>query len=63
MDPGEVLLLRPSGEETEVVAGSSIKVLAAAARAKLGLGTIVTGLTRPERVNQLAFEWSKGARP
>jgi hypothetical protein len=45
------------------VAGSSIKVLAAAARAKLGLGTIVTGLTRPERVNQLAFEWSKGARP
>jgi predicted ATPase len=62
VDPTEVLLLRPSGEETKVVAGSSVKELLAAAKAKLGLGKVVTGLTRPTRVNQLSFEWSKGAR-
>ena len=62
VDPAEVLVLRPSGEETEVLAGSSINELLAAAKAKLGLGKVVTGLTRPTRVNQLAFEWSKGTR-
>jgi predicted ATPase len=60
VDPSEVLLLQPSGEQTEVVVGSSIPELAAAAKAKLGLGKVVTGLTRPKRVEQLAFEWPRG---
>ena len=62
VDPGEILVLRPSGEETEVLVGSSNPELKLAAKAKLGLGQVVTGLTRPSRVNQLAFEWSRGDR-
>ena len=61
VDPAEVLVLQPSAEETKVVVGSSVPSLAAAAKAKLGLGPLVTGLTRPARVNQLTFEWSKDA--
>jgi hypothetical protein len=57
VDPSEVLILQPSLEETKVVVGSSVPVLTAAAKAKLGLGPAVTGLTRPAHVNQLTFEW------
>ncbi len=60
--PAEVLLLQPSGEETKVIEGSKSAELVAAAKARLGLGKVVTGLTRPRRVNQLAFEWHKGER-
>jgi hypothetical protein len=62
VDPSEVLLLRATEEETEVIVGSSVKSLQAAAKARLGLGKVVTGLTRPTRVNQLSFEWPSSGR-
>jgi predicted ATPase len=62
VDPAEIILLRPTAEETQVITGSSLQELREAARAKLGLGKIITGLTRPAKVNQLAFEWARGDR-
>jgi predicted ATPase len=62
IDPSEVLLLRPSAEDTQVLVGTSVRSLQAAARAKLALGQVVTGLTRPAGVNQLAFEWRSTSR-
>jgi predicted ATPase len=62
VDPAEVLWLRPSHEETKVTLGTEVPELVAAASAKIGLGKVVTGLTRPAKVNQLALDWT-AARP
>jgi hypothetical protein len=62
VDPAEIILLRPTAEETQVLTGSSLQELREAAKAKLGLGKIITGLTRPTKVNQLAFECARGDR-
>ncbi|GAC1351241.1 MAG: ATP-binding protein [Polyangiales bacterium] len=62
IDPSEVLLLQPSGEETQVTGGASIPQLKEAAKAKIGLGNLVTYLTQPTRVNQLSFGWSPTER-
>jgi predicted ATPase len=61
IDPSEVLILKPTGEETRVLEGGSEPRLKAAAKAKIGLAPVVTGLTRPAGVEQLAFDWPRGA--
>jgi len=55
IDPSEILLLEPSEHETKVIVGSERSELTNAARAKLPLGRIVTGLTKPKEIEQLSL--------
>jgi predicted ATPase len=55
IDPSEVLLLKPGEHATGVEVGSSVETLVRAAQARQPFGRIVTGLTRPAGVEQLAL--------
>jgi AAA domain, putative AbiEii toxin, Type IV TA system len=55
IDPSEILLLEPSEHESKVVVGSDRPELTNAARARLPLGRIVTGLTKPKDIDQLSL--------
>lgn len=55
IDPAEILLLDPSGAETKVVLGSDRRELMDATRAGVPLGKVVSSLTRPKEIDQLAF--------
>lgn len=55
IDPREILLLEPTEYETKVVLGDSRPEIVAAAEAKIPLGRIVTALTKPRDIEQLAI--------
>lgn len=62
IDPGEILILEPSEHETKVTLGSERPELKNAARAKIPLGRIVTGLTKPKDIEQLSLPLTAGGR-
>ena len=62
VDPSEVLLLQPTGYETEVVAGHTNKRLLSAVHAKLPLGKVVTALTKPKNIEQLSLPLARELR-
>jgi predicted ATPase len=55
IDPSEVVLLQPTARQTAVLLGSEIPPFVGAAEAGVSLGQLVTGFTRPEGVEKLAF--------
>lgn len=55
VDPGEILVLTPTEEQTLVELGSNVPALVKAARARIPLGKQVTGRTRPAGIEQLSF--------
>jgi predicted ATPase len=60
IDPSEVLLLEPSEHETRVVLGSDRPELVSAAEAKIPLGRVVTGITKPKDIEQLSLPLAAG---
>lgn len=56
LDPSEILLLLPTEEDTRVLRGSDEPALVAAAKARIPLGALVSGRTRPKDIEQLSFE-------
>lgn len=61
IEPEEILLLEPSGHETQVILGSQKHELTQAAQAKIPLGRLVTGLTKPKNIEQISLPFSGGA--
>lgn len=59
--PGEILFVEPSDEETKVTLGSDKPRLVSAALARVSLGPLVTGITRPKEIEQLASASEKKA--
>ncbi len=55
IDPAEVVVLQPTGEETRALLGGDQPELVAAVRAGLPLGEVVSARTRPYDVAQLAL--------
>ena len=62
IDPSEIWLLEPTENETKVVVGSERSVLTNAAKAKIPLGRIVTGLTKPQNIEQLSLPGAMGLK-
>jgi predicted ATPase len=60
VDPSEIVSLRPSEGETKVTLGSKIPEVVSAAAARIPLGKVITGLTRPSNVEQLVFTLDSG---
>lgn len=58
VDPSECLLLEPSEHETRVSLGSEKPELVQAARAKVPLGRMIAGITKPKNIDQLALPLS-----
>ena len=61
IDPSEIWLLEPTEHETKVVLGSDRPELTNAAKAKIPLGKIVTGLTKPKEIEQLSLPVGQGS--
>ena len=55
IDPSEILVLDASSSATSVVRGSDHPKIVEAARARVPLGRVVSGLTKPKRVEQLSL--------
>jgi predicted ATPase len=55
IDPSEILILEPTKYETKVIPGNEKPELLHAAQAKISLGRLVLGLTRPKDIEQLAL--------
>lgn len=61
IDPSEVIILKPTAEDTLVTSGSRSEALTNAAKARVPLGGVVGSLTRPHGIEQLAIEWPGAA--
>lgn len=57
IDPSEVIILKPTTEDTLVTSGSQNAALTNAARARVPLGGVVGSMTRPQGIEQLAIKW------
>jgi predicted ATPase len=55
IDPKDVIVLTPTAEETQVATASEDPVLVDASRARVPMGPLLTGKTRPDGIEQLAF--------
>ncbi|MBX3184854.1 MAG: AAA family ATPase [Polyangiaceae bacterium] len=55
VDPSEILILSPSDGGTTVTLGSEREELRLAAEARIPLGKVVTGITRPKDIEQLSL--------
>ena len=55
VDPSEVVLLRPSGNGTEVSVASRIAEVVEVAEADGNIGPVITGYTRPDNAEQLSL--------
>ncbi len=60
IDPSEIVLLTPTKEATEALLGSDDRDVVAAAEAKMSLGPIISGRTRPAAVQQLVLGLGDG---
>jgi len=55
VEPDEVVLLRPTAEETKAVLGSEVREVRAATKAGVGLARAVRALTRPKGIEQMGL--------
>ncbi|RPH56767.1 chromosome segregation protein SMC [bacterium] len=62
IEPAEIVLLEPSEHETRVTLGSERAELTSAAQAKIPLGRIVTGITKPKNIDQLSLPLASTGR-
>jgi predicted ATPase len=61
IDPAEILWLEPSEHETQVLLGSQRSELTQAAQARIPLGRLVIGLTKPKGIEQISLPFARGA--
>lgn len=61
IDPSEIILLTPTAEDTRVRSGKDESALVKAARARVPLGALAGGMTRPKGIEQLVL-WETSAR-
>ena len=62
IEPAEIVLLEPSEHETRVTLGSERAELTSAAQAKIPLGRIVTGITKPKNIDRLSLPLASTGR-
>jgi predicted ATPase len=60
IDPAEVVLIEPTDEGSTATLGTAKAAVLRAARARLPLGNVVTSLTKPKHVEQLALPFAAG---
>jgi predicted ATPase len=56
IDPSEIILLEPSSNGTGAILGSDIPEIVNAARARVPLGKMISGITKPPKIEQLALQ-------
>ncbi len=56
IDPSEIVLLEPSTDGTRAVLASERPELVSAAKARVPLGKMISGITKPPKIEQLALQ-------
>jgi len=56
IDPSEIILLKPSSDGTQATLGSETPAIVNAARARVPLGRLISGITKPPKIEQLALQ-------
>jgi predicted ATPase len=56
IDPSEIVLLAPSSDGTRATLGSDRPEIVSAAQARVPLGRMISGITKPPKIEQLALQ-------